>query len=346
MKKIFRKVLSLLLCVTMFITTNCVNFAYATSEDRKIVDSGCCGLYGDNLKWVLYSDGELIISGNGEMNWYYVDHSNGGKETTKSAPWSKYYNDISVITIEEGVTSIGNDSFVGKNIQYYRINIPQSIKYFECLEDFGGNLFDTIKAYQTKGKHISFCYAGSESDWDAIKCKHYRVLFNESSKEYERTLLSTTIENRIEYTGFQDYQAVYFSGEEPTDFCEIQRTTSTVTINPFEKVELYAHYYIDYDERAEFVWTIDGEGVFLNGEADKTTTGKDVTLLFLDDTTVKLQVVTSSGNIISEDEITLKSYNDKSVSVFERIKYSFLMILIVFVGMFGGTVGPWIGSLI
>lgn len=344
MKKSFYKVLSLVLCVTILFTMNCVNLAYATSENRKVVDSGHCGLFGDNLKWIFYTDGELVISGNGEMNWYYVDHSNEGKETAKSAPWSKYYNDISVITIEEGVTSIGNDSLVGENIQYCRINIPKSIKYFECLEAFGGNLFDAIKEYQARGKHIAFCYAGSESDWDAIECKHYRVVFNESSKEYERMLLNTTIENHIEYTGFQDYQTMYFNGEEPTNFCKIQRTTSTVTINSFETVELYAHYYIECNENVELVWTIDGDSVFLNGKTDKKATGKGADLLFLDDTTVKLQVVSSSGNVISEDEITLKA--PAKMSFFERIKYSFVMTLIVIVGAFGGTIGPWIGKLL
>lgn len=344
MKKKFIKVLSLILCMTMFATMNCVNFAYATSENRNVVSSGDCGLYGDNLKWILYTDGELVISGNGEMNWYYIDHSNGGRETSKSAPWSKYYNDISVITIEEGVTSIGNDALVGVNIQYCRINIPQSIEYFECLEDFGGSLFDTIKEYQSKGKHIAFCYAGSESDWNLIKCKHYRVVLNESTKEYERTLLNTSIENRIEYTGYQDYQAMYYNGKEPANFCKIQRTTATVTINPFETVDLYAHYYIDYKENTEFIWTIEGESVFLNSKTDKKTSGKGATLLFLDDTTVKLQVISSSGNVISEDEITLKA--PTKTSFLEKIKYSFVMTLIVIISFFGGTVGPWIGSLL
>lgn len=81
----------------------------------------------------------------------------------------------------------------------------------------------------------------------------------------------------------------------------------------------------------------------LYGEVDETT-GKEAILLFLDDTNDKLQVVTSSENIVSEDEIALESNNDKSGSFFEEIKYSFVMILIVLFGIVGGTIGPWIGS--
>lgn len=97
-----------------------VNFTHAVSASKNVVDSGNCGLYGDNLKWIFYSDGKLVISGNGEINWYYIDHNNGGEEASRSAPGSKYHKDIAVITIEEGVTSIGNNALIGKNIQYYK----------------------------------------------------------------------------------------------------------------------------------------------------------------------------------------------------------------------------------
>lgn len=346
MKIRFNKILSLCLCVMIAFLSVSSSFAYASDENKDIIDSGTCGLYGDNLKWFFYSDGELVISGNGEMDWYYVDHNNGGIETSMSAPWSKYYNNIGVITIKEGVTSIGNDAFVGKNIQYHRINIPESIDYFECLETFGGNFFDTIKTYQPNGKHIAFCYAGTPIDWDAVEFKHYGVAFNEASKRYEKTYIGSSIGNHIEHTGFRDYCSMYFDGEKPADFCEIQRTTSTVTINPFEKVELYAHYFINTDNNANLIWSIEGDGIFLNGEKDKTTTGTGAELLFLDDTTVKLKLISSNGSIISEDEIYLKSYRNQNMSFFEKIKYSFLMILIVVVGMLGGTVGHWIGTLI
>ena len=144
----------------------------------------------------------------------------------------------------------------------------------------------------------------------------------------------------------RDYQAMNFGGEAPADFCKIKRTTATVTINPLEKVELYADYSVYSDENYELVWSIDGKSYFLNGAKDKTTTGTDVKMRFLDDTTVKLQIVSSNGDVICEDEIFLKSYRNKETPFLVKLQSWILLPIIVFVGVIGGTIGPWIGSLL
>lgn len=59
--------------------------------------SGKCG---DNLTWVLWPN-KLVIKGTGDM---YDYDSNG-------APWAEYYNYITNVEIDEGVTSIGNYAF-------------------------------------------------------------------------------------------------------------------------------------------------------------------------------------------------------------------------------------------
>ena len=121
MKKTMRKIMSLILCAVLLFTTASV--AFAAEDGRKVIDNGYCGAEGENLTWTLYDDGELVISGEGEMDWYFVEHESEGKETVRSAPWSKYYETIKVITVEDGVTSIGNDAFVSKSINYNKINI-------------------------------------------------------------------------------------------------------------------------------------------------------------------------------------------------------------------------------
>ena len=75
--------------------------------DRAIVASGECGAQGDNLTWTLYDDGELVISGEGEM----ADYPSGG-----AAPWYDHRSNITTVTIESGVMSIGDCSFVNCNI--------------------------------------------------------------------------------------------------------------------------------------------------------------------------------------------------------------------------------------
>ncbi len=143
-----------------------------------------------------------------------------------------------------------------------------------------------------------------------------------------------------------DYQAMNFVGEAPADFCKIKRTTATVTINPLEKVELYAEYSIYSDENYELVWSIDGKSYFLKGDTNKTAKGTDVKMRFIDDTTVKLQIVASNGEVLCEDEIFLKSYRNKETPFLTKLQSWILLPIIVFVGVVGGTIGPWIGKLI
>lgn len=344
MKFLWKKIVSFCMCLVLVLEFGSANYSYAATETRSVVDLGFCGLYGDNLKWTLYSDGELIINGNGNMAWYYVEHESNGKESLLSAPWAKYYDNIEIVTIEEGVTSIGNDAFVGKNIKYKKINIPLSLKYFE------GSMFRLIKKYQPKGKHIAFCYAGSESEWDAVECKHYNIEFDEESQNYRRTLLSTSCANRIEYTGYEDFQKMYFNGDEPTDFCEINRTSSTVSVNSFEKVDLYAHYYFRESEDAKLIWSIEGNGLMIQETINKSksTLETSVSLYVYGDTTVKLKMVSPSGITLDSDEITFVSSSRKNSSFLGMVKeffvQNFLLFFIFVVGVLGGTVGPWIGS--
>ncbi len=84
----------LFICVMMLCFSYC-DFALADE-----VDSGTCG---DNLTWVLNTDGTLTISGTGAMYDY-----TGGK-----SPWWDYLESINQVTIENGVTHIGTYSFFG-----------------------------------------------------------------------------------------------------------------------------------------------------------------------------------------------------------------------------------------
>ena len=42
---------------------------------KEVVDSGECGAEGDNVTWVLYDDGELVLSGTGDIKYraFYDD---------------------------------------------------------------------------------------------------------------------------------------------------------------------------------------------------------------------------------------------------------------------------------
>lgn len=62
-----------------------------------VMDEGITG----TLKWTLFENGTLILSGNGSMPDY------------ARAPWEDYSSLITTVIIEDGLTSVGNNAFTG-----------------------------------------------------------------------------------------------------------------------------------------------------------------------------------------------------------------------------------------
>lgn len=78
------------------------------------IGSGNCG---GNSSWLLKEDGTFIISGNGEMDNY---------NNTSSCPWERYKNKIQEVTIESGITSIGESAFSDCS-NLVKVSIPASV---------------------------------------------------------------------------------------------------------------------------------------------------------------------------------------------------------------------------
>lgn len=85
-----------------------------TEPEREIIRSGKCG---DKCKWVFYADGELAILGSGPMNGYLFEDRN--------TPWNDYVDQITSVTIEDGITEIARYTFQGLNIT--EIQLPDSL---------------------------------------------------------------------------------------------------------------------------------------------------------------------------------------------------------------------------
>lgn len=75
------------------------------------IASGYCGAQGDNLTWVLTSDGALTISGNGEMQNYTLNDDFVGSAPSTTAPWFSYQTEIKTVIVENGVINIGSWAF-------------------------------------------------------------------------------------------------------------------------------------------------------------------------------------------------------------------------------------------
>ncbi|MCD8012262.1 MAG: leucine-rich repeat protein [Lachnospiraceae bacterium] len=79
----------------------------STSAEIIIASTYNCG---DDLIWSLDTDGTMTISGTGEMWDYNLDTDEDGN-LLNAPPWEEYYEKVSSIVIEDGVTSIGTYAF-------------------------------------------------------------------------------------------------------------------------------------------------------------------------------------------------------------------------------------------
>lgn len=66
-------------------------------------DSGSCG---SGVTWSYDGAGKLTISGHGEINDYHI-------EWGSNTPWGNYWQEITQVVIESGVTRVGNGAFGG-----------------------------------------------------------------------------------------------------------------------------------------------------------------------------------------------------------------------------------------
>ena len=86
-------------------------------QPNPVIGQGTCGAKGDNLTWILMSDGVLTISGKGDM----VDGD--GHDLPLWLPYASFINSV---VIEEGVTSIGDYAF--SNCDYVTaVTIPNTV---------------------------------------------------------------------------------------------------------------------------------------------------------------------------------------------------------------------------
>ena len=206
----FKKVLSVFLAVIfIFSTFSTVNaFAY---EDRNVIASGICGAEGDNLKWTLYDDGELVISGEGEMSFYYISEKAVEISSPFIPPWYDYFDDIRVITVEEGVTGIGDAAFGLYPRMYHRVNLPKSLKYY-----YSGSFV----AAHPDDITLACCYAGTESEWNKVEQRSWTTL----RPDLVTGEIITIAHRNPKYGwGISDNATddMYYNSEEPEAYCEI-----------------------------------------------------------------------------------------------------------------------------
>ena len=121
MRKILTFLFAALMSVGMYATT--------------VVASGNCGPkvgeeYSDNLTWTYYSDNSLVIEGSGAMADFEFSYATFDMDY----PWISYRNQITSVSVGEGITTIGNSAFS----QFTNL---QSISLPSTLQTIGSTVF-------------------------------------------------------------------------------------------------------------------------------------------------------------------------------------------------------------
>ncbi len=317
MERKFKRILSAIMCAVMLLA---VFPTGAFAAERNAVDSGFCGADGENLTWTLYDDGELVISGEGDManyHYFYID-----------PPWEEYFPQIKVITVEEGVTSIGYYAFVVATTLYYRVNLPKSIK------SIAGPTVDT----DLDGHCLAVCYAGSEEDWAEVEHRHYDigVKYEGDGTWFEEAYTGSCYGEDLTKAIVDCCIKMYFNGEEPPIFCEVFCFQAGDRW-PDDEVDVYVHFYLGETE-AEKVLIYgrfgDSDEFFIGEREVGKTTKATVTIPPADygEFYVRAELIDTDGKIVAASEDCLLE-NDaipepevdptEGMTFFEKIKYTF-----------------------
>lgn len=147
-------------------------------ESHKAIYDGLCG---KDMTWVLYDDGELYISGSGEMDDFDIfgDIDNSG---TPQPPWFSEKDQVKLITVAEGVTTIGECAFF--DCAATKVSLPDGLKAIRSSAfEFCSELKSiTLPRNIERIEQMAFCYSmedvyypGTQEEWDSIAAKSART---------------------------------------------------------------------------------------------------------------------------------------------------------------------------
>ena len=153
------------LCLSLMLIFSILSASAMSFPESASAESGT---FGNNLTWTLDSSGLLTISGCGEMpDW----------ASWENVPWYYLRESIESVSIENGVTNIGNYAFflynittasIGEDVtnlgiySFYNCRLLKSVVVPDSLT--------SIDRYSFKrcSQLTDIYYAGSEEDWDQI----------------------------------------------------------------------------------------------------------------------------------------------------------------------------------
>ena len=171
------------------------------------------GYCGDDASWILYDNGVMQISGTGSMYNYSSD---------APAPWSDYRSQIRKVKID-GVTNVGNDTFVGCNnlkevvlsdsitkigntafrdcVSLEKIDIPATVKTIGYYAFYGCTALSSIdipEGVQTIGNHAFRKCTGLKSVTVPLSLREVAANAFEGCTSLDAALYKGTVEQWAE----------------------------------------------------------------------------------------------------------------------------------------------------
>lgn len=308
-----KRIISIIMCAVLLLTAIPLT-AFAVGE-KTVIDSGTCGMnLEDDLKWTFFNSGELVISGQGNMDWYSPIYG-------KLPPWYEYRDRIQVVTVEEGVYSIGSFAFnFGKNKEKQyplcRINLPLSIA---AIED---NIIDDT-VYDSYRK-FAVCYPGTEDNWNRIAWQLWAtnrgVTVYEDHKDY---WLWRKLVKYGDDSIFKNWN-IFYNGEQPEPYCDLGNENVTTQTDQ-ESMTIRAEYYLDKYQNVDFVWSVEGDSQIIETRIDRYGVENVVSISGFErgNAVVKLDIVTPDGKVIASDQKTISSRKiasgDSALTAFKKI---------------------------
>ena len=96
------------------------------------------GKINSSIIWTVYADGELVIEGTGDIPSYYQ----------VSPPWLKYRNKLTSITLESGITGIGDSAFTDC-VNVKSVSMKSGITFIEAYAFYACGKLTDIKLPET-----------------------------------------------------------------------------------------------------------------------------------------------------------------------------------------------------
>ncbi len=314
MKSVTVRILSAFMCVILLFSA--LSITVFARDGKEVVASGFCGErfdgeVGRNLIWTYYSTKELVVGGEGAMDWYLT-----AEENQKPQPWHDYLPEVETITVENGVTSIGSYAFrlqdgysgIG-SMALKRVNIAGSVSNIDTTA-FYNTAFGRIKP--------AIVYEGSKEDWERINRFSYRYEFVNGEwvhKNFARAAYS-------EPKAFK----MFYNNQSPESFCNIKNSQKYVAENL--NYSFTTDYYI-LNEGETLIWELDGSGAIISCENDAYGMPESVKVSGYDrgNSVLTVRIVNKDGKIISSDSVNITSAKiarDDSIKViFQKLFTAF-----------------------